>query len=160
MEKQLELPGSEAPRRKRGRPKGSKNKPKFQAPLVHGKARAGFSCDGCSEEWVLPVAATVCPDPDCHGNLSRIWSGSAPGIKSAGTTLVDRVVGEEVAYAKKQLEYKPEFKTQGVQGNTSQAFKNAMGMIPPDGRAAAQGNWANRGGILGNLGGPKPFWAR
>lgn len=137
-------------KRGRGRPKGSKNKPKFKHEPVVGKARADFQCEHCKEMYVLPVSAMACPDSECGGSVTRIWAGAPPGIKSAATSLVDKVVGNEVDVAKKQLNYKPEFTSKAHQGSA------ALGMVGADGRSAARSNWP----IFQSLSGPTPNWAR
>lgn len=140
-------------KKKRGRPKGSKNKPKFVAPPVIGKARADFHCEKCGEMYVLPVSAKACPDSDCGGVVARIWAGSPPGVKSDATNLVDRVVGSEYQVAKAAIGgHDPGFATK--HGGVSPG--GALGMVGAEGRVAARMNW----GLLGNGGGPRPNWAR
>lgn len=59
------------------------------------KPRADFLCLGCQEGHSnLPVTATVCPDPECGGELQRLWN-QAPGVITSQTKIVDQVVGPE-----------------------------------------------------------------
>jgi hypothetical protein len=119
------------------------------------KPRADFYCKTCNEGHEnLPVTATVCPDPECGGELERLWN-QAPGVISDGTKTVDRVVGPEYL---RQTANRPHVPVN--QSSQRQSAAAAFGMLGPEARLWSQISGAGTIGAIKQVGGPRPVYAR
>lgn len=114
------------------------------------KPRADFVCSKCEEGHEnLPIAATVCPDPECGGALTRLWN-QAPGVISAQTKIVDRVVGPE--FERNQRPRVPQ-EAQSQRISAGAGFN----MVGPDGKHASQAYSVPTIEAAKTFGGPRPI---